>query len=165
MFPGQAISISPAPPLEIPIDTEPGLYYLAVYADDQIEISEINDVNNTAYFLIEVLPAQTWDIVGPLQPWDEGYPATAGTSIPIKWYYREDGVKVESYSEFLEMRVYGPSGYIGVVNDSGSSSLRYVTGDWQFNWDTVGLPVGWYELDIDQPLTGQIDGPFGFNLR
>jgi hypothetical protein len=165
MDPEEEIGITPAPFLEIPIDTEPGLYYLTVYVDDQIEISELNDVNNTAYFLIEVQPAQIWEIVGPMQPWYEGYPATAGTSIPIKWYYEEDGLKVDSYSDGLEMRVSGPSGYIGVVNDSGSSRLRYVTGDWQFNWDTVGLPVGWYELYIYQPLTGQIDGPFGFDLR
>jgi len=55
MIPGQAIPISPAPSLKIPVGTLPGFYYLTVYADDQIEISELNDANNTAYFLIEVV--------------------------------------------------------------------------------------------------------------
>ncbi len=55
MIPGQSISITSALSLSIPNDTPPGLYYLTVYTDDQVEISELNDVNNTAYFLIEVV--------------------------------------------------------------------------------------------------------------
>ena len=141
--------------------------------DDQVEISELNDVNNTAYFLIEVLPAQIWDFIGPMPPWYEGYPLTAGSSIPIKWFYEEDGQKVSSYSPDLEMRVSGPfdcllgedDATVETVNDAGSSDLRYINGDWQFNWDTVGLGGGCYNLRIYQPITGQIDGAFGFVLR
>ena len=47
----------------------------------------------------------------------------------------------------------------------GSSDLRYKKGNWQFNWDTVGLGLGCYNMRIYQPLTGQLDGPFGFVLR
>ncbi len=140
--------------------------------DDQIEISELNDVNNTAYFLIEVLPAQIWDFIGPMEPWYEAYPVSAGSTIPIKWYYEEDGVKVYSYSPDLKIRVKGPfecdgdeTGAVERVEDAGSSDLRYKKGNWQFNWDTVGLSDGCYNMRIYQPITGQIDGPFGFVLH
>jgi hypothetical protein len=170
---GEAIHIEPAPSLTIPADTEPGLYYLTVYVDDQVEISEINEVNNTAYFLIDVLPAQIWDFIGPMEPWYEGYPMSAGSTIPIKWYYEEDGQKVASYSPYLEIRVAGPfdcdlgedEDTVETVNDAGWSALRYKNSDWQFNWDTVGLDVGCYNVRIYQPITGQVDGPFGFELR
>jgi hypothetical protein len=174
MAPEEAIDITPAPSLEIPIDTIPGRYYLTVYADDQVEISELNDVNNTAYFLIEVLPPLVWDFIGPMEPWYEGYPASAGSSIPVKWYYEKDGLKVDSYSPDLEIRVTGPfpcggdeTGTVEVVNDAGSSDLRYKesTNEWQFNWDTVDLGVGCYNMRVYQPITGQLDGPFGFDLR
>ncbi len=173
MDPGEAIHIEPAPSLTIPADTEPGLYYLTVYVDDQVEISEVNEVNNTAFFLIDVLPAQIWDFIGPMEPWYEGYPMSAGSTIPIKWYYEEDGQKVASYSPDLEIRVAGPfdcdlgedEDTVETVNDAGSSDLRYKKGDWQFNWDTVGLDVGCYNVRIYQPITGQVDGPFGFELR
>ena len=36
-----------------------------VYVDDQIEISELNDVNNTAYFLVQVLPPSVEVFVSP----------------------------------------------------------------------------------------------------
>jgi hypothetical protein len=173
MSPGEAIAISPAPSLGIPHDLEPGLYYLTVYADDQVEISELNDVNNTAYFLIEVLDPD-WDLVGPLQPWYEGYPVGADSSVPIKWYYELGGQKVESYSPDLEIRVKGPftcgegepDDALETVEDAGSSDLRYKwdTDEWHFNWDTVGLADGCYNLRIYQPITDQEHGPFGFVL-
>ena len=163
------------PPLTIPVDTEPGLYYLTVYVDDRVEISEINEVNNTAYFLIEVLEPLDWDLVGPLQPWYEGYPVSADSTVPIKWYYEQGGQKVESYSSDLEIRVKGPfmcgedesDDTLETIEDAGSSDLRYKwdIDEWQFNWDTVGLADGCYNVHIYQPITDQVHGPYRFVLN
>ena len=42
------------------------------------------------------------------------------------------------------------------LEDAGSSDLRYVDGNWQFNWDTWA-PEGCYYLSVYHPITNQID--------
>ena len=51
------------------------------------------------------------------------------------------------------------------VNDPGSSDLRYDSGDWQFNWDTVGLDAGCYNVRIYHPHTGPLNGPIRIQLK
>ena len=137
-------------------------------------VSYCNVTSDPATVTIEVInPA--WGFVGLLTPWKPDYAANAGSAIPLKWYYTnpQTGVKVDSSMVDPEIRIKGPwvcasgveDGGVEFVNDPGSSDLRYNTGDWQFNWDTVGLGLGCYNVRIYHPYTGQIDGPFKIRLK
>ena len=142
----------------------------------QYEIADDSGATSTATVFVTVIDlVPDWEFVGLLTPWKPSYSAEAGSAIPLKWYYTDPGTNVKVYSamEEPEIRIKGPWNCAGeetddtieFVNDPGSSDLRYVTGDWQFNWDTVGLAVGCYNIRIFHPYTGQLNGPFQVELN
>ena len=143
--------------------------FVYVIADDSAATS------TATVFVTVVDLVPDWGFVGLLEPWKPSYSANAGSAIPLKWYYTEPGTNVKVYSamEEPEIRIKGPwdcdddetEDAVLFVNDPGSSDLRYVTGDWQFNWDTVGLDEGCYNVRIYHPYTGQINGPFRIRLK
>ncbi|MCU0303437.1 MAG: Ig-like domain-containing protein [Thermoanaerobaculales bacterium] len=110
-------------------------------------------------------PVPNWIFVGFDSPWRPNYKVNAGSAIPLKWRYTDPatGALVDSSAAMPEIRVTGfvPCGSTGTpltwVEDPGSSDLRYVGGDWQFNWDTAGLDRGCYFLAIYHPTTDQLD--------
>ena len=81
--------------------------------------------------------------------------------------------KIDSSGALPVIRIKGPfvcnqgetADTLEVVNDPGSSDLRYSGDEWQFNWDTVGLDEGCYNIRIFHPHTGQLDGPFRIRLK
>jgi hypothetical protein len=140
------------------------------------QIADGSGGTSTATVTITVFDAVSdWDFVGLLTPWTPGYIANAGSAIPLKWYYADPatGVKVESAVADPEIRIKGPfvcalgedENTVEIVNDPGSSDLRYSDGDWQFNWDTVDLATGCYNVRVVSQYTSQIDGPFRIELR
>jgi len=130
-----------------------------------------SDASDTGVITITVIdPTPNWDFIGFATPWRPRYKVNAGSAIPLKWYYTDPGTGdlVDSSTlpepePQLEIRItgYEDCDYNGVpievVEDPGSSDLRYVDGNWQFNWDTAGLPVGCYELGVYHPVTNQFD--------
>jgi hypothetical protein len=109
------------------------------------------------------------------------YSVNAGSAIPLKWYYTDpdSGVQLDSSGAGPVIRIKGPvacwdgddSELVPIVEeDTGSSDLRYLSGQWQFNWDTEGLGKGCYNVYIENTHTGQVDpGPgedkLGIRLR
>ncbi len=134
-------------------------------------VSDTSDASATGTVIITVIdPVPNWDFIGFATPWRPGYKVNAGSAVPLKWYYADpaSGVLVDSSTPpppaaQLEIRIVGYPGcdLTGVplvsVEDPGSSDLRYVDGNWQFNWDTAGLPKGCYQLSVYHPITNQID--------
>jgi len=139
-------------------------------------ISDILGATSTAKVTVSVVDlGPNWDFSGLARPWKPNYSVNVGSAIPLKWYYIDPatGAKVDSSMNEPQIRIIGPwvcnigetDDTIETVNDPGSSDLRYVTGDWQFNWDTVGLDGGCYNVRIYHPHTGQVDGPFRIRLK
>jgi len=99
-----------------------------------------------------------------------------GSSIPVEWQYGNAAqVAIDSINAAPKIRVRGPhacnlldAGPI-VVEDSGSSDLRYVGSSltWKFNWQTAvaGVVPGCYSMRILSQQTGQENGPFVFKLK
>jgi VCBS repeat-containing protein len=123
-------------------------------------------------------PVPDWGFVGLLTPWRPNYKVNAGSAIPLKWYYTVSpgsNQKIESSGALPVIRIKGPfvcnqgetADTLEVVNDPGSSDLRYITSsdEWQFNWDTEGLEAGCYNVRIVSQETSQVDGPFKIQLR
>ena len=118
-----------------------------------------------------------WLFIGFDSPWGPYYAINAGSAIPLKWHYADPdtGQTIPSFYEDLPITATGydsceldPNGDpAGILitdppltlpdKDAGSSSLRYVNGDWQLNWDTVGLEPGCYFLSIHHTTTHQTD--------
>ena len=131
------------------------------------------EATSTRVSTIDLVP--DWDFVGLLAPWKPSYSAQAGSAIPLKWYYTDPatGLKVDSSIEEPVIRIKGPwvctvgetGDTIEFVNDPGSSDLRYISDEWIFNWDTVGLGEDCYNVRIYHPQTGQINGPFQIRLK
>ena len=134
-------------------------------------VTATSDATAPGVITINVIdPVPNWDFIGFANPWRPNYKVNAGSAIPLKWYYSDPvtGDLVDSSTPpapepQLEIRITGyPDCDLGavpieVVEDPGSSDLRYVSGEWQFNWDTGGLPEGCYELGIYHPVTNQLD--------
>jgi len=134
-------------------------------------VTDSSDVSATGTVTITVIdPVPNWDFIGFATPWRPGYKVNAGSAVPLKWYYADPvtGDLVDSSTPpppaaQLEIRIVGYPGcdLTGIplvsVEDPGSSDLRYVDGNWQFNWDTGGLPKGCYQLSVYHPVTNQID--------
>jgi len=134
---------------------------------------EVSDGQETAAATITINvtdPVPNWDFIGFATPWRRNYKVNAGSAVPLKWYYTDpvtgdvvDSSTLPAPEPQLEIRITGypdcdPLAVpIEVVEDPGSSDLRYVSGEWQFNWDTGGLPEGCYELGIYHPVTNQFD--------
>ncbi len=121
-------------------------------------------------------PVPDWGFVGLLTPWRTNYKVNAGSAIPLKWYYTASpgsNQKIDSSDALPVIRIKGPfvcnqgetANTVEVVNDPGSSDLRYSGDEWQFNWDTEGLPIGCYNIRITSEATSQIDGPFRIQLK
>jgi hypothetical protein len=160
-------------PLDLTIPViDPGWYYLVLFADDFVEVSEMNEVNNRVKVPIEILPDSTpdWLFIGFDNPWVPYQPINAGSALPMKWHYADPvtGQKVASFTTGLEITATGyascdldgnpvgnPIADLSLPEDAGSSDLRYVSGDWQLNWDTSGQPAGCYFLSIFHPETRQ----------
>jgi hypothetical protein len=117
-------------------------------------------------------PVPDWLFIGFDNPWRPFYTVQSGSAIPLKWYYSDpaSGSKIDSFVDNLEITATGytecdsagnpvgaPIAVLSLPEDAGSSDLRYVSGDWQLNWDTVDLPVGCYFMSIHHPTTNQTD--------
>ena len=134
-------------------------------------VTDTSDATATGVITITVIdPVPNWDFIGFANPWRPNYKVNAGSAIPLKWYYTDpvsgdivDSSTLPEPEPQLEIRITGYPNCdaagtpITIIEDPGSSDLRYVDGDWQFNWDTVGLPVGCYELSVYHPVTNQLD--------
>jgi VCBS repeat-containing protein len=134
-------------------------------------VTDTSDATATGVITVTVVdPVPNWDFIGFANPWRPDYMVNAGSAIPLKWYYTDpvtgdlvDSSTLPEPEPQLEIRITGYPNCdaagtpITIIEDPGSSDLRYVDGDWQFNWDTVGLPVGCYELGIYHPVTNQLD--------
>jgi hypothetical protein len=89
-----------------------------------------------------------------------------GSSIPLKWQYTDfDGNVVDSVDAKPEVKYQfvdggNSDGALVFTDDPGSSGLRYDNTieiwQWQFNWQTKGLPPGLYNIQITSLQTGQI---------
>jgi hypothetical protein len=96
------------------------------------------------------------------------------SAIPLKWQYEDaSGNVVDSADAAPMISIIGPyacgaaqDGEAILVNDSGSSGLRYEADikTWHFNWKTTGLQQGCYNIYIKSGDSGQTDGPFPAKL-
>ena len=153
----------------------PALNYVGA---DSFDYSIIDSTGLTASATVSVTvidPVPDWGFVGLLTPWKPNYRVNAGSAIPIKWYYTDPatGQKIDSSGALPETRIKGPfvcnqgetANTLETINYPGSSDLRYSSDEWQFNWDTVGLATGCYNIRIGSGYTSQVDGPFRIQLR
>jgi hypothetical protein len=129
------------------------------------EVADLEAAATGTATIIVFDPVSDWVFVGFDLPWRPDYTVNAGSAIPLKWRYTDPatGTVVDSSAAQPEIRITGyvPCDSTGSpltwIEDPGSSDLRYVGGDWQFNWDTGGLDPGCYFLAIYHPTTGQLD--------
>jgi hypothetical protein len=96
----------------------------------------------------------------------------AGRAVPLKWQYTTNGVVVDSANAAPVVEMFGPvtcgattGGAPVAVSDAGKSGLRYdaATRTWHVNWKPAA-PPGCYYLTIRNSATGQVDGPYRFQL-
>jgi len=151
----------------LPIDTGTvGTKTFEVTATDYAKNMAITTVNyNVGYGFLGLLPPYA----APPKAFK------IGSSIPLKWQYTLAGNIVDSSAanpsvEIKPVTTTDTTPTEGVpitVNDPGSSGLRYdsTTQTWQFNWQTIGLSAGLYNIRITSGQTGQTDGPFPIKLR
>jgi hypothetical protein len=116
-------------------------------------------------------------LVTVLDPWRPNYKINLGKAFPIKWYYTDPitGDPVSSEEALPEVRIKGPfvcndgenPQTLEVINYPGSSDYQYDPGTYlhQFNWDTVGLETGCYNIRILSEQTSQIDPSDGTGFR
>jgi hypothetical protein len=113
-------------------------------------------------------PIPNWAFIGFDKPWRPNYKVNLGSAIPLKWFYAnpDTGAIEPSYSDVLGItasryEICAPVGQpviqYSLPEDTGQSDIRYVDGNWQLNWDTVGLEAGCYFLEIYHPTTNQLD--------
>ena len=130
----------------------------------------------TANVTVTVIdPVPDWGFVGLLTPWRPNYSVKAGSGVPLKWYYTDPDTnqQINSSGADPEVRIAGPfecsvgqdDSSVEVVEDTGSSDLRYTGNEWQLNWDTGGLAKGCYNIRVFSNHTDQLDGPFRIRLR
>jgi hypothetical protein len=95
------------------------------------------------------------------------------SAVPIIWQYTDASGNVLNTAgsapvvNIVSIACQGTGGTAIDVNDAGSSGYQYssVTNTWQFNWKTVGLTPGCYNISISNTQTGQTDGFFPIQLR
>ena len=131
---------------------------------------------------ISIAPFFNWFFYGLFEPYAPPlYTATAGSSIPLSWQYRDAlNAVVDSESVGFTLQIMGWIGAecgtggidISIIEDSGSSYYRYSSGIHKFNWQTKDqegepLPPGCYELNIVSDNVCQIEsgGPFYIQLQ
>jgi VCBS repeat-containing protein len=140
------------------------------------EVSDLKGGVATATVTVTVIdPVPDWGFVGLLTPWRPNYSMSVGSALPIKWYYTDpdSGQQIDSSMADPEVRIAGPFACgdgegpdtLEVVEDTGSSDLRYTSGQWQLNWDTDGLEKACYNIRIFSRYTDQLNGPFRVRLR
>jgi len=145
----------------------------------QYTIGDVAGRTSTATVTVTVQdPVPDYGFIGLLEPWrPNNYRVKAGLAIPIKWYYTTapgSEAAIDSAGALPLIRIRGPFGCgpndddadaVDIVEDAGSSDLRYSGDSWQFNWDSKGLEAGCYNIRITSQETSQIDGPFKVQLR
>jgi len=141
---------------------------------DRADVSGIPDTASVTVIVDGQNP--DWTFVGFAKPWRPNYKIKAGSAIPLKWYYTDSttGDVVDSSMADPLFRIWGPLEECGdtgdsdafeIIEDTGSSDMRYSGEEWQINWDTVGLDPGCYEINVVSRYTLQIDGPRTIILR
>jgi hypothetical protein len=110
---------------------------------------------NTTTCPFTVTVACAWS--GILQPIniDGSSVFKAGSTIPVKFALTGDSACITSLAATLAY-AKGSDGVAGEVNEAVSTSaattgnlFRYTDGQYLFNWNTKGLAIGTYELQID----------------
>jgi hypothetical protein len=191
--------------LKIPSDVEEGTYTLVFFADWPLKVSEYDETDNTLEFdLVIEAGAQFEGLQEPLYEINKSVPDTAngGSAVPLKWQYVDsngtpvDGSDANPIVTFKGWFVEpgtdcsNPSSRSGDPDiafikdeDPGSSGLRYLGPDWQFNWQTKypsedidnnplpeagdPLPTSCFEITITSTFTceDQEEGPFLVQLN
>jgi len=121
--------------------------------------------------VVDLVP--DWGFEGLLSPWTSNYSMQLGSVLPVKWYYTEDDIYVDSSMANPKIDVYlvedCESETVIVYSEdfgSGSSDWQGVS-DWHYNLDTdrPAFDVGCYNIYVKSQYTGQINGPFRFRLK
>jgi hypothetical protein len=164
----------------MPPDVTGGTYYLILFVDYAIQVSEYDETNNTVVIPLTVEASQVFSGLQSPLIYDNIHPANAGSAIPLVWQYVDPstGLPVDSSVPTPSILIEGFFGEdcgshgnvepVAVLEDPGSSDLRYdpLLMKWQYNWQTKEggdpLPTGCYEITISSSLTcaSQGDGPF-----
>jgi hypothetical protein len=116
-----------------------------------------------------------WGFVGLLSPWKSNYSMTLGSVLPMKWYYTEGGVYIDSSMANPRIDVYrladcngGPELFLAYSEDHGSGSDDWQgVSDWHYNLDTdrPAFDNGCYNIYVKSQYTGQINGEFRLRLK
>jgi hypothetical protein len=154
----------------------PALNYVGADSFDYV-IGDGTGLTATATVSVIVVDAvPDWTFVGFANPWLPDYEMNAGSAVPLKWYYTDPitGNVVDSSMADPVFQIWGPlvscddtdsPTAVLIVDDTGSSDLRYSGEEWQFNWDTVGLGIGCYQIQVVSRHTSQVDSPGNIILR
>ncbi len=110
-------------------------------------------------------PAQPYDLPGLLDPYGppDEKKFKAGSVVPLKWQYTNNGVVFNSAEFQPTLSINGPvscsEGSVGApitVDAPGNSGLQYLAPDntWQFNWKTQKNVNGCFTITIEQATLG-----------
>ena len=123
--------------------------------------------------VVDLVP--DWGFVGLLSPWKSNYSMTLGSVLPMKWFYTEGDVYVESSIANPRIDVYrlencngGPELFLAYSEDYGSGSDDWQgVSDWHYNLDTdrPAFDQGCYDIWVTSQYTSQSDGPFRLRLK
>ncbi len=196
--------------LDIPAWVEDGSSTLVFFADQPLKVSEYDEPNNDDVripVLVTGSGTSEYVFVGS-PPLVDGMisSANAGSVVPLSWKYFDpeidqfidssgadpvvsfegwtgEGVDCSNYIPEDPDERTEPDISFSREEDPGSSDLRYISGGWQFNWQTKvpdgefdstveltpgdPLPQGCYEITISSAYTcgTQGDGPFLVQLN
>jgi hypothetical protein len=160
---------------------EPGVNYTGIDCF-AYTIADTSLATATASVTVNVIDdVPDYGFLGLLDPWRPNYKMNPTSAFPIKWYYTDPVTNdpVPSEDALPEIRIKGPfvccphlvcdetPDTVEVINYPGSSDYQYdpLTYLQQFNWDTVGLLSGCYDIRIFSEQTSQINGPFRVQLK
>ncbi len=100
---------------------------------------------------------------------------TLGSVLPMKWFYTEGDVYVDSSMANPRIDVYrlencngGPELFLAYSEDYGSGSDDWQgVSDWHYNLDTdrPAFDQGCYNIWVTSQYTSQSDGPFRLWLK
>jgi hypothetical protein len=98
---------------------------------------------------------------GLLSPISENRAFKQGSTVLIKWQVSDpSGNPVTSLSAITSLTVSGPSGmttlYPDDNNSSGNTGLRNDDGQYVYNWNTKGFPIGSYTITVTHDDGGSL---------
>jgi hypothetical protein len=155
--------------------------YVVLAQDYLLEVSEVNEVNNTIVFPTTVNPyaGPTYGFEGSSEPlvYDgPEYVVNAGSTVPLTWQYLDPDTGEPIYSEWAEpvIRITPfdcateeEAPELSFILDPGNSDYRYFNGSdsHRFNWQTKELEIGCFNIRVEARGMCQTDGPFPMRLQ